>query len=155
MAKMTVEKKPKDWTDIKPADLAPETTEVSVPEMRMGNQLIPPKSIRVGRMLTAPLVSIAHEVNLVIECTGEIYEKDLPLKGRSNKSEPASLLNCVDWTDVEHPREVILVCNVMIRSALTPFTGSLKGRFFAIADAGLMGDKAYRNIEVRELEVER
>lgn len=108
------------------------------------------KTITFKRTLTRPLTSISHAKELLVTVTAEMYKYDLPVKGRSEKMQPATIL---EGTDAETGEEIMLICNSMMESALTRAGAPLVGRTFAFREQGMKADKNYRVVDVVEVEL--
>jgi hypothetical protein len=109
------------------------------------------KTITFKRTLTKPLVAMGHTKQLLLKVSEELYKYELPVKGRSEKMMPATIL---EGTDVETGEDVMLICTTMMASALERAGAPLKGRCFAFREQGMKADKAYRVVDVVEVEVE-
>jgi hypothetical protein len=135
----------------------PELSRETVTDLveRAPNGLVRPKSMTLGRLLTRPLVAIAHTGRMIIECTSEMREETLMAAGRTDKEAPATLIDVVDWTNPEAPIECMLVCNAMMKTGFTRYGGALTGKFFAVAGGDIVADKRYRHVDIREINVER
>lgn len=108
-------------------------------------------SCRIVKPLTPPLIAMAHEGDLLFEAADEPRIMQLPVKGRSETLQDANVL---DGYKLETGEYCTLVLNVMMASALARAGAPLKGRTFAFRNMDFIADKAYRHIEVVEVEVE-
>lgn len=130
-------------------------------------------AINFKRQLTRTLVAMAHRSQLLIQFTGEMYVLDLPSTGRAEATSPAFV---VDGIDLETGEEISLVCNVVIVSSLqragysvvssrepnenkvmvTHYTPGrvLLGGQFAMRSGAIKAGKAYRDIQVVEVQVD-
>src|SRR6266446_375926 len=79
------------------------------------NSTDPIKSIRLKTVLTKPLVSVAHVNELWFQCTSEMYTRDLPMAGRTDKIAPATL---IDGIDMDAKAEITLILNAVMKSSL-------------------------------------
>ena len=113
----------------------------------------PIKEIREKRALTPPLVAMVHQNSLVFKPTSDFYTMNLPVKGRSETMQPATV---IEGIDVMQGIPIILVCNVMMVSAFdrAKQDGPLTGRYFGLKAGDMIADKAYRVIDVAELEID-
>jgi hypothetical protein len=141
---------------------------------RQINSISPVKSITLKRQLTRSMVAMVHQKELLFTCESEMYTKLLPASGRSDKPQPATLINGID---LETGEPICLICNIMMVSALEtakfpegtalsddPQTRaaqiekhgvSLIGRSFAFRNGRVRADKKYLIVETVEIEVER
>lgn len=109
-------------------------------------------SLNLKRTLTRPMVAMAHQKELVFQCTSEMYAVDLPTTGRTEKMQPATVL---DGIDLESGEEIMLICNAMMVSALKRAGGELIGRSFGFRAGDIKADKKYRVVDVVEIDVQR
>lgn len=107
-------------------------------------------AITFKRTLTRPLTSISHCKEIMVTVTQEMYAYELPTKGRSDKMQPATIL---EGTDAESGEEILLILNAMMKSALERAGAPLIGRTFAFREQGVRADKNYRVVDVVEVEV--
>lgn len=106
------------------------------------------KAITFKRTLTRPLTSISHAKEILLTITAELYAYELPVKGRSDKMQPATI---AEGIDAETGEEIMLICNAMMTSALTRAGAPLVGRTFAFREQGIKADKNYRVVDVVEV----
>lgn len=109
------------------------------------------KSVEITRPLTPPLIAMVHQGKLLFEAASDLTTMNLPVKGRSESIQPATV---VEGYNLETGEYVVLICNTMMVSAFKKAGEPLKGKQFAIADNDLMADKNYRHIEVVQVAVE-
>lgn len=112
----------------------------------------PIKSVTFRRLLTPPLVAMAHRRELLFECKSEMYQRSLPGGGRTEKELPATL---IDGIDLETGEVITLICNAMMKSAFERATPPLINRAFGLRSGDIKADKKYRIIDVIEIDVER
>jgi len=130
----------------------------------------PPKFLTFKRTLTRGLVSMSKTERLAVECEGEMYVLDLPLKGRTPGT---SACRVVDVKNIITGESSILILHEMMVSALergafrvlvqdrstdgevsykekigTP----LNGHRFAFVSGNIVADKGYRVVSCVELE---
>lgn len=115
-----------------------------------GNAVV--KSITFKKLLTRPLVAMAHKRELLFECTSEMYEHTLPTAGRTDKPSAATL---IDGIDLETGEEVSLILNTVMKSAFERAKPPLSGRAFGLRAGEAKADKRYRIVDVIEVEVQR
>jgi len=81
-----------------------------------------PITVNVGKVLTRPLVAMAHRKLLMVRCEGEMYTYNLPTAGRNADGAPARQVNCTEILLVDGKfvlgDEFILVLNEMMVSAM-------------------------------------
>jgi hypothetical protein len=141
---------------------------------RSTNSVSRVKTIHFKKTLTRELTAMAHERELLFTCQSEMYQVELPMAGRSLQYGPARI---IDIHDEDGGREIALICNEMMVSALeragyrvikqrqnpgdrtwateikegTP----LVGRSFAARAGDIKADKQYRVIDLVEVDLER
>jgi len=74
-----------------------------------------PAGIRIGRVLTVPLVSMAKRSGLFFKATSEMYTRALPILGSKGDGTPPRL---VDGIDLQTGEEIMLVIHEMMASAM-------------------------------------
>lgn len=108
-------------------------------------------SVEIVKPLTPPLVAMAHQGKLLFEAASEPFKMQLPVKGRSESVQDATV---VEGYNLETGEFIILICNTMMVSAFKKAGDPLKGKQFAIANNNIMADKNYRHIEVVQVRVD-
>lgn len=146
-----VETKPEVGTDLVPV-AGEEMLAVSDMFLRGINGKNRVTAINFKKSYTRALVAMAHQKELVCEFQTEIYQMDLPTASRDGKPSAA---NVVDANDLETGEDIILVLNAMMLSALKRAGDRLAGRAFAFRAGAIKADKAYRIVDVVEIEVQR
>jgi hypothetical protein len=137
------------------------------------NKANPVKSLKLKRVLTKPLLAMAHIKQLLFTLTSDMFIMTLPAKGRGAAP---SLCVVADGVDVENGQDGTLVMNTIMISALekagfrvvktapgedgvvltseTP-GHSLVGKTFAFKRGDVNEEKGYRYIDVVEVDIER
>ena len=81
-----------------------------------------PITVSAGKVLTRPLVAMAHRKLLMVRCEGEMYTHQLMSAGRQNEGAPARQVNCTEILLVDGRfvlgDEIILILNEMMVSAM-------------------------------------
>ena len=117
------------------------------------------KSITLKRSFSRPMIAMAHQKELLIEFTSEMYEQQLAAAGRSDKLQPATL---IDGVNIETGEDCVLILNMLMKGALQRATKGqgdavlpLVGRAFGFRLLNAQGDKKYKIIETVEVAIER
>lgn len=116
-----------------------------------GQTAIAPLSERfsVSRRLTRPMISIGRKGMLAVAIMSEMYERDIPVAGKTELGQKTTL---VEVTDLETGEESTLICNALIKSALERAVAPIAGRFFAMRAGEIRDGKRYRDVDVVELQ---
>jgi hypothetical protein len=118
-----------------------------------GQPARPIANVAVKKALTPPLVGIVNGQDLLFSPTSEMYQYKIPVKGRSETLQEATI---VDGTDVAQGVQIMLICNSSMVAAFQRAgrDGPIIGRFFGIKGGDIMADKAYRVIDVVEVDLQ-
>ena len=110
-----------------------------------------PRKLKTKKVLTIPLISMAHTPLLVAEMLGEPYQdpKIIAL-GKDTKIAPT----VIHVRNMDDQSEALLVVNTLIASAFERAGGELKGRIFQFRSQGIRDGKNYRDIHVTEMELD-
>jgi hypothetical protein len=115
-----------------------------------GNHPVRQFNFATARLLTRPLTAMKHKRECAIQAESELYERDLPVAGRSDKPVKATLL---DFMDLQSGTHEIMVCSAVMVTAFKDASASvpLKGRCFLLRAGDIVADKRYRHVDVAEL----
>jgi len=107
-------------------------------------------NLRIKRVLTVPLVSMAHIETLTCQILEEPHEADFDL-GANNESKAivCRVLNCDTMTIA------MLICSSIMISAFERCGGTVTGRYFHLRKGDLKQgrNREYRDIHIEEMEL--
>jgi hypothetical protein len=112
----------------------------------------PIKSVTFKKSYTPAVVAMAHVGQLLIEAKSEMYKYKLPVKGRTETLQDATVIDAVN---LETGEFIMLICNETMKQGFERSGPPITGRTFGLKSHDMSADKAYRMVEVIEVDVER
>lgn len=107
--------------------------------------------LKAKRRLTVPLVSMAHTPILVCLVKGEPVTMHITTGVGKEKSADPTVVPIVNLDTGE---DGLLICNTIILSAFSKIEGGVTGKYFSLRSSGIRDGKAYRDIDIVEMELE-
>lgn len=111
----------------------------------------PSRTLKVKQQLTIPLISMAHRAILHARILGPLYvDEAIQTLGKDQQNRPT----VVKIHDLDEDKDALLVVNAIIASAFKRCEGDIVGRLFRFTGGEIREGKAYRDIQVAEMEEE-
>lgn len=143
---MAQKTRPDDPLGVSPLD-------VPIRSLPIGHPIQPPTrpKLKVKRVLTLPLISMAHRDILVCQILEEPKPADFEL-GPSVEKPPL----LVRILDLDTMTQALLICSALVISAFERAGGLLTGRYFALKSGEIRNGKMfnYRDIQTSEMEID-
>lgn len=109
------------------------------------------RRLKAKRRLTVPLVSMAHTPILVCLVEGEPVTMHITTGvGKEKSADPT----VVPILNLDTGEDGLLICNTIILSAFSKIEGGVTGKYFSLRSSGIRDGKAYRDIDIVEMEMD-
>jgi hypothetical protein len=105
--------------------------------------------LKVAKVLTLPLLSIAHSLILTVQITGELFKSDIEIKAINSKDPYPTVAPCINMDNGE---KSLLIANAIIVSTLGKIEGGYVGKYFRLEAGNIREGKTYRDVRMTLME---